>query len=453
MSLLKKNKALFLLLLHIVLGVMVSVIPFSSKLLNLLVMGGGFLYVFSTKNKTFAILIVCAYLSTSDVFFRMTNGLFLYESRKYLLIVFPFVGIFYEFSKAKGFIYLGYIVLLLSTILFTEFNLEDNVRKMIAFNLSGPISLGVFAFYCYKKKITMQELSRVLFYASLPVVSMLVYLYLYNPSVKEVVLSTGSNFEASGGFGPNQVATTLGFAFFIFITRFVLNKPTKTQYLLETFLLLAFVFRGLVTFSRGGVLTALIAAIFFIVITFLKGNKAVVFKINKMLVLFASLGIGVWFYTVSQTSGLIENRYLNQNAAGIEKEDVTTGRVDIANLELQAFLDHPVFGLGVGKGKQYRFERTGVLAASHNEVSRLLSEHGIAGLSAFFILFFTPLVYRFQNRNNIYFYSFFIFWFLTINHSAMRIVFTSFIYGLTLLDVNFETKKKVKFQKNLRNIR
>ena len=453
MSLFKKNKDLFLLLLHIALGVMVSVIPFSSKLLNLLVMGGSFLYVFSAKNKTFAILLVCAYLSISDVFFRMTSGLFLYESRKYLLIVFSLLGLFYESSKSKGYIYVAYIVLLLSTILFTEFNLEDQVRKMIAFNLSGPISLGVFAFYCYNRKVTMQELSRIIFYASLPVVAMLVYLYLYNPSIKEVVLSTGSNFAASGGFGPNQVATTLGFAFFIFMTRLVLKKPTKTQYIFEIFLLAAFVFRGLVTFSRGGVLTGLVAAAFFIMIAFLKGNKAVVFKINKMLVLFAFLGLGVWFYTVSQTSGLIENRYLNQNAAGIEKKDVTTGRVDIANLELQAFLDNPVFGLGVGKGKQYRYERTGVLAASHNEITRLLSEHGTAGLIAFFILFFTPLIFRLQNRNNIYFYSFFIFWFLTINHSAMRVAFTSFIYGLILLDVKFERKKKVKVQKHPRKIR
>jgi hypothetical protein len=365
----------------------------------------------------------------------------------------PLIAIFFQYSRSKAYIYITYIFLLLVTIISTDFNLGESIRKMIAFNLSGPISLGVFAFYCYNRKVTMQELSRILFYASLPVVAMLVYLYLYNPSIKEVITSTGSNFAASGGFGPNQVATTLGFALFIFIARFVLNKPTKTQYLFEIFLLAAFVFRGLVTFSRGGVLTGLIAAAFFIMITFLKGNKAVVFKINKMLVLFVFLGLGVWFYTVSQTSGLIENRYLNQNAAGIEKKDVTTGRVDIANLELQAFLNHPVFGLGVGKGKQYRYERTGILAASHNEITRLLSEHGIAGLIAFFILFFTPLVFRLQNRNNIYFYSFFIFWFLTINHSAMRIAFTSFIYGLILLDIKFERKKKVKVHRPPKMIR
>jgi len=439
-SLFKKNRELFLLLLHIALGLLVFAIPFSSKLINVLVMAGSFLYVFSAKNKTYAILLSCAYLATSDVFFRMTNGLILYESRKYLLIVFAFIGLFYDYSKSKGYVYIIYVLLLLSTIVFTEYDLEEVIRKMIAFNLSGPISLGFFAFYCYKRKVTMQELSKILFYATLPVVSMLTYLYLYTPSTKEVVMSTGSNFATSGGFGPNQVATTLGIGIFVFITRLVLNKVTKTQSILEFLLLGACVFRGLVTFSRGGVLVALIAAAFFIAITFLRGNKALMFKINKMLIVFVLTGMGVWFYAVSQTSGMIENRYLNQNAAGIEKEDVSTGRVDIAALEFQAFLDNPIFGLGVGKSKHYRFEKTGIKAASHNEIGRVLSEHGAFGLFAFLILFLTPLVFRLQNRNNIYFYSFFLLWFLTINHSAMRIAFPSFIYGLCLLDVTFEKK-------------
>jgi len=437
-----KKRELFLLVLHLAIGFIVFAIPFSSKLINILLIGGSFLYVFSAKNKTFAILLACAYLSTGDVFFRMTNGFILYESRKYLLIVFVFIGLFYEFSKSKGYIYILYIFLLLFTIIITEYDLEEEIRKMIAFNLSGPISLGFFAFYCYRRKVTMQELSKILFYATLPVVPMLVYLYLYTPSTKEVVMSTASNFDTSGGFGPNQVATTLGIGIFVFITRLVLNKVTKTQSVLEFLILGACVFRGLVTFSRGGVLAALIAAGFFIAITFLRGNKALMFKINKMIIVFFLTGIGVWFYTVSQTSGMIENRYLNQNAAGIEKEDVTTGRVDIAALEFQAFLDNPIFGLGVGKGKHYRFERTGVVAASHNEIGRILSEHGAFGMFAFLILFLTPLVFRLQNRNNIYFYSFFLLWFLTINHSAMRIAFPSFIYGLCLLDVTFEKKQK-----------
>lgn len=442
MSFIKKHRELSLLILHFVLGFVIYTVPFSSKLLNILVMAGSFLYVFSAKNKTFAVLIVCAYIATGDVFFRMTNGLIFYESRKYLLIVFALIGFFFEFKKLKGLIYIIYILLLLSTIVFSEYNFEDQIRKMIAFNLSGPISLGFFAFFCYKQKVSIQELSKIMFAAVLPIISMLAYLLLYSPSIKDVVRSTGANYVTSGGYGPNQVSTTLGLAIFIFITRLILNKVTKLQSIIELFLLISLVYRGLITFSRGGIIAAVIASLFFMAITFIRGNKALVFKINKMLFVFCMIAVGVWIYAVSQTSGLLENRYLNQNAAGVEKEDITTGRIDIAALEWQAFLDNPIFGLGVGKSKGYRLEKTGINAASHNEIGRLLAEHGSFGLIALLILFFTPFVYRLQNRNNLYFYSFFLLWFLTINHSAMRIAFPSFIYGLCLLDVSFNKKKK-----------
>ena len=70
----------------------------------------------------------------------------------------------------------------------------------------------------------MQSLGKVLFYAVLPIISLVVYLILYNPSIKETVTGTGSNFATSGGFGPNQVATILGAGIFIFITRFNIKK-------------------------------------------------------------------------------------------------------------------------------------------------------------------------------------------------------------------------------------
>jgi hypothetical protein len=39
----------------------------------------------------------------------------------------------------------------------------------------------------------------------------MIYLILYTPSVRDVITGTSSNYETSGGFGPNQVATILRF--------------------------------------------------------------------------------------------------------------------------------------------------------------------------------------------------------------------------------------------------
>lgn len=438
----KENKRkIQLILLHILIGVAVYVFRFSSVLINLLMMAYFVLYVLKVKDKTYAVLVACSYIAMSDVFFRMTKGLVFYELHKYLLIVFAFIGFAFEFNKTKGKIYLLYIALLLVGIVFTNYDYEDEVRKMIAFNLGGPVSLGVMALFFYKKKILLSKLVNALFYGLLPVISLTIYLFLYSPSIKDVVTGTHSNFTTSGGFGPNQVATILGAGMFILITRLVLNKPKGLLFYLELCLLILVTYRGLVTFSRGGILAGIIAAAFFILFTYAKAKLSMRVKLIKALLAFVFIGITIWGYALATTSGLIENRYTNKNAIGQEKKDVSTGRSTLIQTELTAFLESPFIGIGVGKNKQFRLERTGIEAASHNEISRLLAEHGTLGIIAFMILFFSPLIFRLENKSNIYFYSFFLLWFLTINHSSMRIAFPSFIYGLALLDVTYDPKK------------
>ncbi len=439
-----KNIELFFILLHIALGLVCYFIPFSSKIISFLVAFLSISFVLISKNKVLAVLVACAYVATSDVFFRMTGGLFFYELHKYLLILLVLIGFVFDQVRVKGQVFLAYVGLLLLTIIFTSYDYTDQVRKMIAFNLAGPVSLGIVAFYFYKKKVTMQELSNVLFYALLPIISLVVYLFLYTPSIKDSVTGTASNFATSGGFGPNQVSTILGVGMFILFSRLLLNKFKGVQSIFEIILLGFMSFRGLVTFSRGGMVTAVVAIIILLLITYVRGQKKFRTKVLVALVSSTILGISVWLFASNRTSGLIDNRYANENALGVAKQDVSTGRKDLFLTEVEAFIESPIVGIGVGKNKGYRFDKTGKIAASHNEISRLLAEHGSLGILALCILLFVPLLLRIENSKNIYFYSFFIMWLLTINHSAMRIAFPSFVYGLCLLDVTFPKKSKVK---------
>jgi O-antigen ligase len=438
-----KNIELFFILLHIILAGVVYFVPFASSLLSIAVVATSIIYVVFSKNTVVAVLATSAYIATGDVFFRMTGGLFFYELHKYLLIVLVLLGIILDRVRLKGYTYLLYVGLLLLSILFTTYNYTDEVRRMIAFNLAGPISLGFVAFYFYKKKVTFKQLQYVLFTALLPVISLVTYLFLYAPSIKESVTGTASNFATSGGFGPNQVATILGVGIFILFSRLLINKFRGIQSIIELILLGFILFRGLVTFSRGGVITAMAAISLLVLVLALRGSAKFKPKIYKTIFFGIILGLGVWFFAVERTSGLLDNRYANENAFGEKKEDVSTGRSELFMTELEAFLENPVFGIGVGKNRQFRFERTGRLAATHNEISRLLAEHGIFGIAAFTILLIVPFLLRMENTRNIYFYSFLVFWLLTINHSAMRIAFPSFIYGLCLLDVNFQKKKNL----------
>jgi len=144
--------------------------------------------------------------------------------------------------------------------------------------------------------------------------------------------------------------------------------------------------------------------------------------------------------------GLIDKRYANQDAAGKVKQDISAGRTELINSELQAFYDNPITGIGVGKVKEYRLKETGRESATHSELSRILSEHGMFGLAALLILMITPMVFRMRNKSNLYLFSFFIFWFLTINHSSMRIAAPAFIYGLSLISI-LNAKKNTLYRK------
>ena len=91
----------------------------------------------------------------------------------------------------------------------------------------------------------------------------------------------------------------------------------------------------------------------------------------------------------------------------------------------------------MGRNKEIRLEETGIRSASHNEVTRMLAEHGSLGLLGLLILFFTPIIVYLRDRTQIFAIVFMVFWLLTINHAAMRIAAPAFIYALALLNIKF----------------
>jgi O-antigen ligase len=106
-------------------------------------------------------------------------------------------------------------------------------------------------------------------------------------------------------------------------------------------------------------------------------------------------------------------------------------------------LAHPYFGIGVARNQEQRLERTGELIVSHNEITRMLAEHGSMGILGLMILFITPIVLYLDNKYNIYILCFVAFWLLTINHAAMRIAAPAFMYSLSLLKVDLDEEEPV----------
>ena len=438
-----KINYLFLILFHLGIGVGVFVFKPLSKLYFLVILAFGLFRIIksSKENRVFMVLSSTAYLVGAEVFLRMTGGNIGYESGKYAVMGFMLLGLLLDRQFYRGsLMYLFYLFLLVPGIIVATqtLNFDTVFRKAIAFNLSGPITIGLVGLFCFNRKLTYKEFLNVLLFLGLPIIAMTAYLFLYTPSIQSVLSGTGSNFATSGGFGPNQVATILGLGMFVFVVRFFMTSKNLPLKLINLFLISAIAFRGIVTFSRGGILTGLIMIFLFLGLYFLRLKSHLKGRLIAYVAIIFLGAIFTWGVSSSSTGGLIDKRYANQDATGREKSDVSTGRSSLFLFEFEAFKEHPVFGVGVGKLKELRFEKEGIMAASHNEMSRILGEHGSFGLLAFLILLFTPLVFRLENNQNIFAYSFLVFWLLTINHSAMRIAAPAFLYGFSVLNLKLK---------------
>jgi hypothetical protein len=441
----KEDQVYFnLILFHAVLGFIVYLFPFVAKVYGYAIFIVGFFYVIKKQNRNNEALIAAAYIVGSEVFLRMTHGNPLYEISKYGVMVFVFMGMFYSGFSKSATPYWIFLLLLIPGIVITTFvlNFETNMKNAIAFNISGPVCLGVASIYTYRRKISLEQMNSILLSMGLPIVTCMVYLIFYTPNIRDVITSTQSTAETSGGFGPNQVATILGLGMFIFFSRTILESRTKFMLFLNLLIAVNMSYRGMVTFSRGGMVTGFLMILLLLLFLYTKSNYTGRVKLNYIIVFIATAMVATWTYTSFQTGGLIDKRYANKDAAGRVKESKFTGREDVALNEINSFLNNPVFGVGVGKGVEVRLAETGNGTLSHDEITRMLAEHGSLGIVGLLILFFTPLFLYVENKFNMFLLCFLAFWFFTINHAAMRTAAPAFVYSLSLLNVYFKENDK-----------
>jgi O-antigen ligase len=433
-----EKKYIILILIHVLIGFIIYQFPSLSKLYAIAIFAVGVYVVIKTRNQNNEVLFVSAYLVGSEVFLRMTQGNILYEFSKYAVILFLIMGMYYKGFSKNAIPFWVYLLLLLPGVLVSTetLNLTADLRTTISFNISGPVCLGVAAIYNYNREISLEHLNNMLLTLGLPILSTTVYLIFFTPELKTILVSTASNPAASGGFGPNQVASLLGIGMFIFFSRLIFESKSKLIFIINLIVLFNITYRGLVTFSRGGMMTGFVMIIILLLFIYKNTASKGRYKLNMLFAFVLILFALTWIYTSSQTGGLIDKRYANQDATGKVKESNFTGREEIWDSEIAAFEDHPVFGIGVGKGLEIREELTGgLIVVSHNEITRTLAEHGTMGIIALVIVLLTPIILYLDNKQNMYIFCFLIFWLLTINHAAMRIAAPAFVYSLSLLKV------------------
>jgi hypothetical protein len=285
----------------------------------------------------------------------------------------------------------------------------------------------------------------------------LVALLFMGHSLSEIQWDATSSHEASGGYGPNQVATVLGW--FMVVLAFALLHRLPLTYNRTTDLLLfgLCAFRGLLTFSRGGMVVAGIALFvpLLIVPVFSPAFRRRFFRLGLRLILYGLILAGI-----AMGVDRLTNHYLYYRYAGKSNSEILYGnnpnrtffssRELVLRHEWAAFAAQPWMGVGAGRGNIYRTAVFHFPHASHNELSRLLAEHGLPGLTIAFVFhLLLPIGWFFSLKSGLskhWFLLFFLLAELTMAHSAMRLALTGLAFGLAFAGINPESHDPLRRQ-------
>ena len=306
---------------------------------------------------------MAAYITGAEVLWRMTNGLLFWELGKYTAIAVLVIALIQRKTLRLPTPPAIYVAALLPSAALTLAALEfGEARRQISFNLSGPLALGVAAWFFSHVRLTGGELLRLFLALITPIVGVgviVLYGILTNP---DITFTTESNSALSGGFGPNQVSAMLGLGALLALWAALEGPATRTFRLVMLAAVVALTAQSAMTFSRGGIYAAAGASVPLLLCT-LRDPRARYRLITAAAVIVATAYI--LFPRLDEfTGGTLSARF---------QETELTHRDEISEGELQVWHEEMLFGVGPGQVRM----RHGI--AAHTEFTRVLAEHGLLG--------------------------------------------------------------------------
>jgi O-antigen ligase len=406
---------------HILLALLVRQFPQLSTVHVYFTLGVGVIWALSRPPIYTA--YVAAYIVGTEAFWRMTNASFFWEGGKYAIVLIMLLSLIHHRQKRIPALPLFYFLLLLpSTILSLE---NANARELISFNLSGPLALFVSAWFFSVQRLSFRQLHGLLLAMVAPILTTAVYAILITLNLDQIRWVNDSMFQTSGGFGPNQVSTIMGLGVLATWLLLLMGRFTLYQ---RWFLILTSIFilvQGLLTFSRGGIVAAVITVVVFGLhtVTDQKRRVRIIFIVATVAAL---LTIVVIPALDEFTQGFFGQRFTDTNL---------THRDLLAQTELNLFLENPLFGVGPGMGGAARG------ATSHTELTRLLSEHGITGLISLGLLVLMAIRGYLQSKSLLLrgMRGVLLLWTLIVmTNAAMRLAAISFVFGLGFATIDLD---------------
>jgi hypothetical protein len=387
------------------------------------------------ENSVIYILIFLMYSSSFEILGRMSNSspVIPYELGKYMTFFLLIIGLF----KVKNIGIIGIVIVLClipGIIVGLPFY---KTYKDLVFNVLGTINIGLGIALFANLKITESQLFSLLKLLIMPMLSILAYSIFRMPDLNESEFELGAN-KIVGGFGSNQIATVFGIAIFVLFVFW--NKEYSFSGFsrwIDIFILFLFLFFGLLTFSRGGIVGGFLGILFYIYFQTVSFKKS--FNLIYLILVIPLLWAGI--YAANElTDGNLLLRYSGETNGTLDgnKEknlnQLTTGRFNLFIEDIELFQRNPILGLGVKQSVEKRDLTSGII--THVELGRLFSEHGLFGLILgiiFFYLLFRGFIDGHKSNFNGLVFILYMIGFYTSFHAATRTFVSPLLMPLIFL--------------------
>jgi hypothetical protein len=384
-------------------------------------------------------LCTIAYLTGSEVMWRQATVPIPYLAAPYILILLSVFAVLFVIRHLgrDARLALLYIALLLPASINTIRTIGPGSREAIAFALSGPIGLAAFIAFTSQVKAAPWLYRRVLWTTVVAAVGPLTVAisrlrtdFLAGGGVG-IDFEAESNFATSGGFGPVQVSSMLSLGV-LAVVLLLLSEPNRIARVIAGVVGLALLVQTLLTFSRGGSFSVVIAVV---VLALARSTDR---RSRRRIVGVAAAVIVVCFLFVFPwledfTGGKFEERF----------SDASSSRTELAANDAEIFRSNILLGVGPGMTKyqrltyevcQLRSDDCKDEASSHTEFTRMLGEHGIPGVAALVVLaVLASKAYLRKGAGRAFGFAFLAWAIAQMFYANLRITAVPFAFGMAFL--------------------
>lgn len=234
---------------------------------------------------------------------------------------------------------------------------------------------------------------------------------------------TASNFQVTGGMGPNQIGMLLAFGGICILSSLRLSRSRLFRAMLVVLLGLH-VLTCIATFSRGPAIALGVGVLIYLVA---QAMRRPTIWLPVGVVLIGVLAGATWFiYETSETR--LADRYLKK---GISNRDT------IARGAFSLFFENPIIGVGTGNFYAESVRREiihGVETGTHNEATRALAEHGAVGglLYGIFLAFSFHRAFAVsRGEGRVVRLVLFLMWFFSESYNGLKLNAQSFVLAIS----------------------